>query len=1070
MGAPSPERWAALRPVLDRLLELGVEQRPELLETMCSSDPALRHDLELVLRALERAEEVLGSSAAAYAAPLLSEVARYRLLASGQRLGPYVIERQLGRGGMATVYLARDSRHDRVVAIKVLRSELSATLGAERFMRETAIAARLNHPHILPLFDSGSFDDGSGDPVLYFCMPYVEGRSLRDHLRVTSPLPVATAVEIARQVAEALEHAHQHGIVHRDIKPENVLLSGDHAFVADFGIALALDVLGTERLTNTGLSLGTPAYMSPEQATTGRLDGRSDLYSLGCMLYEMLAGNPPFAGASAQAVLARHVADSVPSLRAVRPAVPAALERVVARALSKAPADRFPTGRALAEGLEAAATATTTAREAFYSVVMPVQRAIGRHRGLASIVLLAIILASVAAAFTVVPRLVPRISGRTPALNSTTVAIAPFMVRSSDSSLGSLQEGVVDLLGARLSGIEAFRPVESGAVLRARRRIGGGHGNLTEIEALALAAEVDAGRLIEGEIVGSGGRLTISASLLDATSGSTLARETLEGSGDSLVPLLDRLAARLLAIGAGQDESRVASLARTPLSALRAYLVGESLARRGLSDSAAKSFQAALRDDSTFSLAALRLLHMSSWPDVEDAAEQVAWRYRSRLSVQDRANLTATLGPRFPAPSTHREVIAAAEHFVQVAPESPEAWAKLGTELFENGPLLGLPEAHERAAAAFAHSVALDSTNLPALRLLSIAATARGDTATARRTLAALLRQSRDWKSQVEFEPEWFASAVSGDTATLHRVLRSLSPSWQMIRPGEQASLMIRLGLHQGLDLRDAEGVLDRALTAGATENQRASIRWNQGVLAAIRGRPRPRPTGLPVYRSDGLADPVFRALFLEGDSTDWDSVNPRLLKQIGSRRVEECCIPRFGAGEYALAMNRLQLAEQAATDLRTYHGAATDADSAFATPISHAYGVILEAQIAARKHNRSAAAQLRQLDSLLADPLDEWMPCWGNMVAARLHEARGELGAALAAMRRRSWGFVCPSYVVYHREEGRLAALTGDTTGAIRAYRRYLALRSDAEPRFQPRVQQVRSALAALERASVRQ
>ena len=183
------------------------------------------------------------------------------------------------------------------MALKVLRPELSATLGAERFVRETAIAARLNHPNILPLFDSGSFEDGSGDPVLYFCMPFVEGRSLRDHLRESSPLPVATAAAIARQVAEALDHAHQHGIVHRDIKPENVLLSGEHAFVADFGIALALDV-GGDRLTNTGLSLGTPAYMSPEQATTGRLDGRSDLYSLGCMLYEMLAGHPPFTGAT----------------------------------------------------------------------------------------------------------------------------------------------------------------------------------------------------------------------------------------------------------------------------------------------------------------------------------------------------------------------------------------------------------------------------------------------------------------------------------------------------------------------------------------------------------------------------------------------------------------------------------------------------------------------------------------------------------------------------------------------------------------------------------------------------
>jgi eukaryotic-like serine/threonine-protein kinase len=1065
MGAPSPERWAALGPVLDRFVDLDPEQRPELLEAVCSRDPALRHDLELVLRALERAEEVLGSSAAAYAAPFLSQVAGYRLLAYGQRLGPYVIERQLGQGGMATVYLARDSRHDRVVALKVLRPELSATLGAERFVRETAIAARLNHPHILPLFDSGSFDDGSGDPVLYFCMPYVEGRSLRDHLRETSPLPVDAAVEIARQVAEALDHAHQHGIVHRDIKPENVLLSGEHAFVADFGIALALDVLGSERLTNTGLSLGTPAYMSPEQATTGRLDGRSDLYSLGCMLYEMLAGYPPFAGATAQAVLARHVADAAPLLRTVRPAVPTALERFIARSLSKIPENRFPTCQALAEALAAAAAAPTTAGDTVYAVVMSVVRAVRRPR------VQAMMLAG-GAAVIMAGSLVRATHSRTLALDRATVAVAPFRVNGADKSLGSLRDGMVDLLAARLGGTEALRPVEPQTILRARDRVSGGGSDLSGSQALALATQVRAGRLIEGEIVGSGTRLTISASLLDVASGGTLARATIEGPGDSLSSLVDRLAARMLALGAGQDESRVSSLAGTPLPALRAYLNGESLARRGSSDSAARSFQAALTADSTFSLAALRLLNMSWWPDVEDAAEQAAWRYRSRLSAQDRASLTATLGPRFPAPSTRREVIAAAEHFVQVAPESPEAWTGLGAALFDNGPLLDLPEAHARAVAAFARAVALDSTNVPALGLLSMAATARGDAATGRTALAALLRQRRDSTTRVEFEPEWFAAAVSGDTATLHRVLRndSLTPSWGMSRPGQQAWLMMRLGLHQGLDLRDAEGVLDRALAAAATENQRASIRWNQGMLEAIRGRPVGRQAGPPVFpRSADLADPVFSALFMEGDSTDWDSVRPELLKQIGSLRADACCIPHFGAGEYALATNRLELAERAATDLRTYHGAAPDADSAFATPISHAYGVILEAQIAARRHDRAAAAWLRQLDSLLADPLDEWMPCWGNMVAARLHEARGELGAALVAMRRRSWGLLCPSYVVYHREEGRLAALTGDTTGAIRAYSRYLALRSDAEPRFQPKVQQVRSALAALQQASGR-
>jgi hypothetical protein len=212
---------------------------------------------------------------------------------------------------------------------------------------------------------------------------------------------------------------------------------------------------------------------------------------------------------------------------------------------------------------------------------------------------------------------------------------------------------------------------------------------------------------------------------------------------------------------------------------------------------------------------------------------------------------------------------------------------------------------------------------------------------------------------------------------------------------------------------------------------------------------------------------PILDYLFADADSADWDKAGAVLLRQIGSRRVDQCCIPRFAAGEYALATNRLDLAQRAATDLRAYHGPSLDADSAFSTAVSDQYGMILEAQLAARRHDPSAEARLRRLDSMLVDPLDTWLPSMGNLVAAQLHEARGELGAALAAVRRRDWDHISPFYVVYHREEGRLAALTGDTAGAILAYHRYLALRGDAEPRLQPRVRQVRSALTVLEQAT---
>ena len=259
----------------------------------------------------------------------------------------YAIERELGAGGMATVYLAHDIEHDRRVAVKVLRPELAATIGSQRFLREIKITARLNHPHILPLLDSGE-----ADGFLYYVMPNMEGETLRDLLNREGQLSIEDAIRTTSEVADALSHAHGHGIVHRDVKPENIFLSAGQAVIGDFGIARAITAAGGERLTETGLAVGTVAYMSPEQARgESRIDGRSDVYALGCVVYEMLAGAPPFAGPSAQAIMARHSLDPVPSLRTVRSTVPEGLEQVILKALAKIPADRFASAVAFAEAL-----------------------------------------------------------------------------------------------------------------------------------------------------------------------------------------------------------------------------------------------------------------------------------------------------------------------------------------------------------------------------------------------------------------------------------------------------------------------------------------------------------------------------------------------------------------------------------------------------------------------------------------------------------------------------------------------------------------------------------------------
>ncbi len=274
----------------------------------------------------------------------------------------YKLEREIGAGGMATVYLAHDLKHDRKVALKVLKPELSAVLGGERFLNEIKVTANLQHPNILPLYDSGE-----ADSYLYYVMPYIEGETLRDKLNREKQLSIGDTVEITKVIASALDFAHKRDVVHRDIKPENILLQDGVALVADFGIAVALSTVGGDRLTETGLSIGTPAYMSPEQVAGQRdLDARSDVYSLACVTYEMLAGDPPFVASNAQAVMAKHVTDPAPPITTIRPNVTPSIVRALTRALNKMPADRHDSAGGFAVGL----TDPTAARDETISIVV----------------------------------------------------------------------------------------------------------------------------------------------------------------------------------------------------------------------------------------------------------------------------------------------------------------------------------------------------------------------------------------------------------------------------------------------------------------------------------------------------------------------------------------------------------------------------------------------------------------------------------------------------------------------------------------------------------------------------
>ncbi|NIM52945.1 MAG: protein kinase [Gemmatimonadales bacterium] len=397
----------------------------------------------------------------------------------------YAIEREIGAGGMATVYLAEDLKHHRKVAVKVLKPELAVAIGAARFLREIEIAAQLTHPHILPLHDSGE-----ADGFLYYVMPYIEGETLRGRIQREKQLSLDDALQITREVADGLAHAHSVGVVHRDIKPENVLLASGHAVVADFGIARAITEAGGERLTETGLSVGTPAYMSPEQAM-GQLDvdARSDIYSLGCVAYEMLAGDPPFTGTNPQAILARKTLEPPPALRTARDTVPEAVEQPILRALAKVPADRFATAAQFRDALAIAPPSGIMA--------VPRPRRLTRTRALGLVSVFAVVLALggvwMSRAFTD--------SG------IESLAVLPFYNATGDLDKEFLVAGMHEALITTLQQIGALKVTSLTSTMRYKD---------TEKPIPQIARELDVDAVVEASVMRGGDSVGLEVQLIDA--------------------------------------------------------------------------------------------------------------------------------------------------------------------------------------------------------------------------------------------------------------------------------------------------------------------------------------------------------------------------------------------------------------------------------------------------------------------------------------------------------------------------------------------------------------------------
>jgi serine/threonine-protein kinase len=653
--------------------------------------------------------------------------------------GRYDIEGQIGSGGMATVYRARDLRHDRRVALKVLRPEVSAALGPDRFLTEIRVTANLRHPHILPLFDSG---DGGG--TLYYVMPLIDGESLRQRLDREKQLPVEVSVRIAEQAARALDHAHRQGVLHRDIKPENILLQDGEVLVADFGIALALSHVDADRLTGTGVSVGTPAYMSPEQISGERqLDARTDLYSLGCVLYEMLAGTPPHSARTAQALMASVLTAQPLPIGQLRPTVPPHIAAALERALAKLPADRFATAAELADAL-GPRVSRPASLPAAPSPAGPVPNP-WRQWGVRGGALAG--LAAFVGAWVAFGTLFD--SGRSPPRDSAAtddvpvVAVLPFGM--SGAEVGLQPADMVELLTMNLDGLGGLRAVSARTLLQRWQERVGDAASADLPTMLDVARAVEARYALTGSVVAVGSGMRLAATAYDLSTDSEIGSHQVDGSIDSILALTDELTVGIFP--ALFDETpelrapRLASITTSSVPALRAYLRG--LAEWRIAGNSRPHFEEAVALDSTFALAWLRLANNDS------SALARALSMLPRLPPRE-----ATMVRVVDAFETGRLQDA---QFVQEAgrlyPDDSEIWFRVADYLYHHGSQALL--AREESTRAFERSIALDPALLTSYEHLVDDAINAGNLDHARALLSDYIRYSLDRPYSALYLRQW---------------------------------------------------------------------------------------------------------------------------------------------------------------------------------------------------------------------------------------------------------------------------------------------------------------------------
>ena len=993
----------------------------------------------------------------------------------------YHIERELG-GGMSRVFAAREVRLDRVVVVKVLPPELGAALSAERFRREISLAARLQHPHIVPVHAAGEVEG-----IPWYTMPFIEGESLRERLQ-GGPLPIADALRVLHDVADALAYAHAQGVIHRDIKPDNILLTRGHAVVTDFGVAKALAAAAGDitplpgalhgvdhhgHRTGAGLAIGTPAYMAPEQATGDPYtDGRADLYALGVVAWETLAGRAIFGRRLPHELLAAHITEQPIPVEELRPDVPPALAALVARCIEKRPGDRPRDAAAVRDALAELGAGLSGGSGSGGRPAFAWSGASGAGRGRGArwpivAALAAAVIAVGSAAWFLLPRATPP--------DETVVAVLPFQV-TGGSSLGYLREGMLDLLAAKLTGEGGPRSAEPRAVLSAWRRAAGSDtGSLPRDQMLALAEKVGAGQALTGEIAGDVDRLVLSASLIRVKDGRIIVSEQEPGPADSLPQLLDRLVAKLLARSAGEGE-RLPVLASTPLPALRAYLAGQAAFRRGRYNDAVREYSRALDVDSSFTLAALGLVDATGWVGGSHARQRgarIAWRGKDALSERDQARLMALVGSRYPMPTPYAEQHVANQRYARVAPDRPEAQFQFGDGLFHYGRVIGIRDAHALAKEAFQRALLLDSTFVPALEHLVLLAAKDGDTTRAVQFATRYL--AIDGSTESANGVRWRLAALRGDREEMVRLTPRIAR-----QGGTSFAYLMGVSMFEGVAPALAQRAFDTAMAHASALPDRASHAMAAHDLALARGRPREATRMLRKAADAGvppaavLREQVKDALFWDGDTL----AGAQAVRELEQRTPESA----LAAGTLTAGADSARMPEYVSNVCvlerwRLAHGQTSTVRRslswlrAFVTrrpgpmaQIATQCAITMDAQLAVAEQAPDAPSRVKRLDSLLLSGPGGSVQDVGNLVVARLMEQSGNVKDALEAVRRREYVFTRGAYLsTYLREEGRLAELAGDVEGAIAAYRQFLALREDAEPELRDEVEDVRERLARL-------